>query len=239
MDCASETLALLDDLQALDFTLLNLRRTFENLPQRQEILKARQTMTDLRERKESADDLVAKAKAKVDAVVDEDKRLEEKEAAVNALLNDKATGYRDVEARTKELAGIAKRRETLSHNLKGLQADLDKVSAVAEKINAALNAVVANEARLVASFKEEGTALMQEISATEARRKEFVPGIDAEMLALYEKTATKCGGVGLAHLQGKTCSVCRSTIDEARLNQLKHEAPLSYCPLCRRLLVVE
>ena len=238
MKCPEETLELLDDLQALDFTILNLTRTFDTLPQRQAILKARQSLADLRTRKESVDELVAKAQAKVDAVLEEDSQLAAKEQAIQAMLNDKATGYRDVEARTKELAGIAKRRENLKHALGLRQADLDKVKAVEEKISAALAQVTAQEAHEVETFKAQGTELQKRIAATKAERAKFAPKVDPDILALYEKTSTKCGGVAVAHLQGSTCSVCRGTIDDARLHQCRREAPLSTCPLCRRLLVI-
>ena len=239
MECPSEQLALLEDLQALDFTVLNLKRTFDTLPQRQAILKARQTLADLRTRKEQVDGLVAKAQEKVDAVLEEDEYLTGKEKAIEEMLSGKATGFRDVEARTKELSGYAKRRETLHHQLGGYEADLNKKKEAQAKIDAALAQVEATEAREVASFKEQGTDLQKRIAATRAEREALAPSIDPELLATYEKAAARCGGVGLAHLNGKSCSVCRGVIDEARVHQCRHEAPLSTCPLCRRLLIVE
>lgn len=239
MECPSETLELLDDLQELDFTILHLKRTFDTLPQRQAILKARQTLADLRGRKESIDDLVAKAQDKVDGVLEEDQALVAKQKGIEEMLANKATGFRDVEARTKELAGIAKRRENLAHHLGGYQTELDRVKAAQAKIDAALASVEATEAREVESFKQQGTDLQQRMAAAKSERAKLAPKLDADILALYDKTAAKCGGVAVAHLTGKTCSVCRGTIDEARLHQCRHEAPLSACPLCRRLLVVD
>lgn len=239
MECPAETLELLEELQAIDFRILNLKRTFDTLPQRQTILTTRQNLADVRERKESVMELVAKARAKVQAVKDEDARVAAKQDAVNALLKDKATGFREAEARTKELAGYAKRRETLAHNLTGLQADLDKVLAVEAKIDDVLSRLEAAEASEVASFKQQGGDLMAKITAAKAERAALVPKINEEMLALYEKTSARCGGVAIAHLKGDSCSVCRATIDEARLRQCRREAPVSVCPLCHRLLVIE
>ncbi len=239
MECSAENLELLEELNALDFTILNLQRTFDTLPQRQAILKARQTLADLRSRKTGADELVAKAKAKVDKAVAEDESLAQKEAEIQALLNDKATGYRDVEARTKELAGIAKRRETINHQLIGYRAELAKVQAVADKVSAAVAQIEAGEAAQVADFKAQGTDLMAKIANAKADRAKFAPNLPADLLQMYEKTAQRCGGVGLAHLDGHACSVCRASIDEAHLYQLRYEAPLSACPHCKRLMIVK
>ena len=239
MECPAETLELLEDLQAVDFRILNLKRTFDTLPQRQSILTMRQNLADVRERKESVMELVAKARAKVTAAKDEDARVAVKEEAVSALLKDKATGYREAEARTKELAGYAKRRETIAHSLKGLQAELDKVLAVEAKIDDALIRLEAAEAAEVASFKQQGGDLMAKIAAAKSERAALAPKVDGETLSLYEKTAARCGGVALAHLKGSSCSVCRATIDQARLQQCRREAPLSVCPLCHRLLVID
>lgn len=239
MKCSPETLELLDDLQALDFTILNLERTFETLPQRQNILKARQTLEDLRTRKASSTALVEKAQAKVDGILEEDAEVAEKQKAIEELLSGKATGYRDVEARNKELSALAKRRETLAHHLGGCDADLEKAKAADAKISAAIALVETQEAREVATFKEQGTELQKRIARAKAERAALAPKVDADVLALYDKTAERCGGVALGHLKGSTCSVCRGTIDEARLHQIRREAPLSSCPHCRRLLVVD
>jgi len=239
MECPAETLELLEKLQAMDFTILNLKRTFETLPQRQAILKARQGLMDVRERKVSADELVAKAQAKVDDVLAEDAQLALKEEEIKKLLQDKSAGYREVEAQNKQLASVAKRRETLNHHLNGYRAELAKVKAVADKIDAAIASLEAKEAQEVESFRVQGTDLRERIAKAEKERAAFAPQLPANLLTLYEKTAIRCGGVGVSHLKGDSCSVCRGKIDEARLHQCRKEAPLSTCPLCRRLMIVE
>ncbi len=239
MECSAENLALLEDLCEQDFSILHLQRTFDTLPQRNAILKARQTLTDLRARQTSANELVVKAQAKVTDAMAEDEKLAEKQSSIEAMLNENTAGYREVDARTKELASVAKRRETIAHQLKGLRADLEKVQAVSDKVNEAVAQVEATEAEQVASFRAEGTELKERIAKETAQRATSAQAIPSDLLALYEKTAQRCGGVGLAKLDGKRCSVCRSEIDEARLHQIRHEAPLSTCPHCRRLLIVQ
>ncbi len=239
MECPAETLELLEKLQAMDFTILNLKRTFETLPQRQAILKARQGLMDVRERKVSADELVAKAQAKVDDVLAEDAQQAQKEEEIKKLLQDKSAGYREVEAMNKQLASVAKRRETLNHHLNGYKAELAKVKAVADKIDSAIASLEAMEAQEVESFRAQGTDLRERIAKAEKERAAFAPHLPTSLLALYEKTAIRCGGVGVSHLKGDSCTVCRGKIDEARLHQCRKEAPLSTCPLCRRLLIVD
>ena len=239
MECPAETLELLEKLQAMDFTILNLKRTFETLPQRQAILKARQGLMDVRERKVSADELVATAQAKVDDVLAEDAQQAQKEEEIKKLLQDKSAGYREIEAMNKQLASVAKRRETLNHHLNGYKAELAKVKAVADKIDSAIASLEAMEAQEVESFRAQGTDLRERIAKAEKERAAFAPHLPTSLLALYEKTAIRCGGVGVSHLKGDSCTVCRGKLDEARLHQCRKEAPLSTCPLCRRLLIVD
>ena len=139
----------------------------------------------------------------------------------------------------KQLASVAKRRETLNHHLNGYKAELAKVKAVADKIDSAIASLEAMEAQEVESFRAQGTDLRERIAKAEKERAAFAPHLPTSLLALYEKTAIRCGGVGVSHLKGDSCTVCRGKIDEARLHQCRKEAPLSTCPLCRRLLIVD
>lgn len=238
MECSAETLQVLDDLQAVDFTILHLKRKFDTLPQRQKILQLRQNIHDVCERKAKAVDLVDEAQEKVNDVLEDDATLEKRQKAIQEQLDQAKGNFRDVEAKTKELASVAKQRETLNHKLTTYEAELDKVQAVLQKIEEALAQLEEAEAAEVSSFKAEGTALQQQIARAKAERETIAPKLDPSLLTLYEKTAARCGGVGVAHLEGSTCSVCHGPLDKAHVHQARHDAPLTTCPLCRRLLIV-
>ncbi len=60
-----------------------------------------------------------------------------------------------------------------------------------------------------------------------------------ELLKVYEKTRSACGGVALAEVHEGACS-CRNTFDSSRMRQNPLPGSLgNVCPVCRRLLIVE
>lgn len=58
----------------------------------------------------------------------------------------------------------------------------------------------------------------------------FLPELDPALYSAYELAQGRCGGVGLAHLQGNSCDCCRTVFDQGRLSTLLAEAPLATCP---------
>ena len=67
----------------------------------------------------------------------------------------RAGDYRNVEARTKELDGIAKRRETLAGDKDRVKADLAKIGDVEAQIALTLEEIAKAEDVAVESFKKE------------------------------------------------------------------------------------
>ena len=238
MNVSQESIAALLELQKADLAALQAKRALEELPQRARIVAAREKKRGLADKRAQVDALIAKANEKIAAIEDESGRLAVKQREIQEAI-DAATGdFRNVEARTKELDGIAKRTEVLEGELETASAQLEKAQGLADQIDRAVAAVDAEEQRETASFREEGGALQERIAKETARSSALIAALPDDLAEAYRKTAARCGGVAVAVLSGTSCGACRSQISHERLIDIRRQAPLSTCPSCHHLLVV-
>lgn len=226
-------------LQDIDIEVLRVSKQLADLPQRGQILEARKKRQAIEEKCAKVAELKKQVEQKIARIADEDASLERKAADVQAAIDAAGGDYRNVEARTKELSGIAKRRDTLAENLEAAQMEQLKVEEVESQVIAALKHIARAEEAAVKSFQEEGGALQNEVARLQKARKEVVEEVDPSAVDLYEKTAARSGGVAVGVLNGNKCGVCRALIDGGRLIDLKSQAPLGTCPACKRLLVIQ
>lgn len=238
MQATAQEISALLKLQQADITLLKARKQFEALPQRDQIRAARAKRAEVDKKREQVSQLKARCEADVDKLEAEDARLADKQHQVQTLIDEAHGDYRNVESRTKELGGIAKRRAAIEEELAAKADELEKIEAVAAQIAQALSALARQEEQATAEFQKQGGALKSTILQLEASRKELAEAIPADLAKTYERTAQRCGGVAVAMLTDASCGACRMAIEAGRLAEIKREAPLSTCPHCKRILVI-
>ena len=234
-----EDLATLLEIQRIDLSIMQSKKKRAELPQRVKVMRLRQKRAEVQDKLDQVIDLQAQVDAKMTKVEDEDRSLQEKQQRAQEIIDAAGSDYRKVESHSKEMAGVAKRRDELAERMAEIGAELEKIHAVRGQLETAIAASEEEEKRIRASFEEEDQALVSFIRESTAKRAELAGGIDAGLLALYEKTAAKAGGVGVGVLEEDACGICRAQIEGGRLIELKAAAPLGACPNCKRLLVVQ
>jgi len=239
MQAKKENLATLLKLQEIDLELLRSQKKLNELPQRNMILALREKKSAIDKKQFQVTEMKKGLEHEILRIDDEDERLVAKQDEVQEKINSVKGDYRAVEAFTKELSGIAKRRNTLETNKEPLSKKLAEIEQVLTQALDALEKVSSQEAEVVASFKQEGGALNNQIAQLQKSRDTAFASLEAPLAQTYEKTLKRLGGVAVARLTGNLCSVCRNALEEGKLLQVKGEAPLSECPYCKRLLVVE
>ena len=120
-----------------------------------------------------------------------------------------------------------------------VEEEVDKINPVMKQIMQALADLDAKERDLIASFQKVGGSLRAAIEEGEKARVSLAEQVDGELLKVYEKTRSACGGVALSEVHEGACSACRNTFDSSRMSKIRSQAPLATCPVCRRLLIVE
>ncbi|MCI8468678.1 MAG: hypothetical protein HFJ75_04185 [Eggerthellaceae bacterium] len=238
MQVERDDLAALLQIQQIDLEIMRQTKQLDELPQREAILSIRQKRDAIEAKRAQVESLRKEAAHKLSRIADEDASLAKKEAGVQAAIEAAHGDFRNAEARTKELAGIAKRRASLAADHDAAGDELGKIEALGRQVAAALDALAAQEQEAVESFQREGGALKNGIAQLQAQRAGAASGVDAAVLDLYDKAAARSGGVAVARLDGTRCGACRAPIEGGRLIDLKAQAPLGTCPACKRLLII-
>lgn len=237
MEATREDIEGLFELQRIDLEIKRLNKELDDLPQRAIIMAAREKKVAIEAKAEQVAELKRATSRKITRIDDEDASLAKKEAGVQAAIDAAHGDFRNVEARSKELASIVRRRATIAEDRAAVSAELDKINAMEAQIGAALDDLAAKERQAIDSFQKQGGDLKLAIAKLEAARGQVVPKIDADLVRSYDKAAAR-SGVAIAVLDGNRCGACRVTIDGGRLIDLKSQAPLGSCPSCKRLLVI-
>lgn len=238
MEATREDIEGLFELQRIDLEVKRLAKELDELPQRSIIVAAREKKAEIEAKAEKVAELKRATSKKITRIDDEDASLAKKEAGVQAAIDAAHGDFRNVEARTKELASIVRRRATIAEDRAGVQAELDKISAMEAQIALALEEIAAKEQEAIDSFQKQGGDLKLAIAKLEAGRGQVEAKVDADLVRAYDRIAARSGGVSVGVLDGTRCGVCRMPIDGGRLIDLRSQAPLGTCPSCKRLLVI-
>lgn len=233
-----DVLALLLALQQVDIETYRLNKQLAELPQRAVIADCRKKKQVLQQKLDAIAQLKAKAESEVAAIEEEDARLAEKQHRLQQEIDQVQGDFRSVEARTKDLEGAAKRRETLEENLESAVAEIDKIEAVLRQATEMFEGVDAQEQAVTAEFVEQGTALKGQLAQLQADRVAIIERVPKEAVVEYQKVAERSNGVAISRLTDDACGACRSKIDEGRLAALKREGNVATCPNCKRMLVL-
>ena len=227
------------EMQSVDLEIMQAKKKRAELPQRIKVMVLRKKRAEIEGKLEQVLALQEKAESEFRVLEDEDTQLAEKQQRAQEIIDASGSDYRKVESHSKEMAGTAKRRETLSELMLAKSAELDKIKAVHKQIHDAIAASQAEEDRIRASFEAEDKGLVNTVSELTARHDELAGTLPAKLADLYQRTAAKSGGVAVGRLVEGQCGVCRAQIDGGRLIELQAQAPLGVCPNCKRLLVIE
>lgn len=238
MNATSADIETLERLQAVDLELLRTRKELEELPQRAVIAAAQEKRAALQAKMDQIKVLRKETGRKLTRSNEEDASLVKKEHGIQAALEAAQGDYRNVEARTKELAGIEKRRFKLKEELAELKKDQSRIDKLASQISDGIKKLDATEEAATASFEERSGALTASIAALEQERGQLTSEVPARLLEAYDRVLSRAGGVAIGRLADNRCGVCRAPIESGRLIDLRNQAPIGECPICKRLLVI-
>ena len=239
MNVGDRDIELLLQLQECDKGIMKAKRQREELPQRMRMATVKKKQAEFQEKADQVAALIEKTQEELRKVEVEDESLADKQKRAQELIDAAGSDFRSVESHSKEMGGFTKRRETLSEKHDDLNARLSQAHAIKDKIDGGLKRLEGEAEAVRASFAEDDGKLAEQLRSIEEKRAGIADQLDSEVLKIYEKTALRTGGVAIGRLEEDMCGVCRSAIEGGRLIELKASAPLSVCPYCKRLLVVE
>lgn len=239
MYASASDIEVLLKLQQVDIAAMKAVKQRENLPQKAKIELLDEKLDTLNEKLASVQAIQDKAQGELAKIETEDNTLADKQRRAQELINVAGSDYRSIESHSKELSGFAKRRDTLSEKIESLTAHLEKVATLKGQLETAIAQVEQQRATAQQEFDAVDGELVKQIESLAAQKKNLSAELPRELITLYEKTATRTGGVALGKLNDNVCGVCRTAIEGGRLIELRASAPIGVCPSCKRLLVIE
>lgn len=146
----------------------------------------------------------------------------------------------------RELEGLQHEIATLQHKLDGIEdVELEAMERLEEaehalaESTAAQDELAASRAAHLAELDEVRAAIDTERAEVRADRAALVAGLPPDLVARYERSRAKHGGVGVAALRQGRCEGCRlslTPVDLAKARAAPDDALLT-CEECGRLLV--
>lgn len=148
-----------------------------------------------------------------------------------------STNSKDAQAFERELASLAKRVSDLEDMELEVMARVEEADAAVATQQALIDVTTAEGTELTAQAKAAVAAAAKEHDELSRDRAAITADVPAELLADYNRRASRGIGVGL--LRRGTCEGCRMMLSGTDLNQIRQAAPdaVLSCPECGAILV--
>ncbi len=239
MDTSRDSLLTLLQLQRVDSTIDRLQARLAHLPEQAALDALEARAADL-------DAEIAERRAVFDEVSVRQRRLDfEVDTLVQKIRAESGRLYSGVVNNAKELQDISREVEALKRR-KGVLEDNDlEVMEERDGVEKELDALTMDRSSVAAEIEAARIARDQasgetgtQLTAAHAERDRWVPRIDPELLAVYDKIRASKGGVGAAAMVEGTCQGCHMRLPAQEAERVRSAQGLVRCDECRRILVV-
>jgi uncharacterized protein len=156
-----------------------------------------------------------------------------------ARLDSGNVSAKDAQALTSELESLARRQDVLEEVELEVMERLEAHESALAELTSAHEELVAQQERLSAEMAAEMGDLDAQAAQVTTERAQRAEGLDAGLLALYERLRGQLGGLAVAPLRGRRCEGCRLELnptDVARITAAPPEQVVR-CEECSRILV--
>lgn len=87
-------------------------------------------------------------------------------------------------------------------------------------------------------ISEKITVINDTVKKLREKREALISRIPKDILAKYEETKTKKGGIAVAILKDRFCDICNMEIPSGEAEKIKDLNKFYKCPLCGRMLII-
>lgn len=227
------------DVQDADLRLQQARHRRETLPVTEQIRELSGRAADLEEEAVSRGTEVSDLRREVTKAEDDVQAVRLRADRDRGRLDSGQGSAKDLQALQGELEVLARRQGALEDVELEAMERLESAEKLHDEARAQRDAIAADITRLSAERDEQLSAIDAEIGDIEAERALTAEGLDAGLMALYEKLRAQHGGIGAAALRGSQCLGCHMTLNAGDLRVIESAAPdaIVRCEECGRILV--
>lgn len=156
-----------------------------------------------------------------------------------ARLDSAAVSAKDAQALTSELEALARRQAALEEIELEVMERLEAHESALADVTRARDEMLEKQQRAARQLEEALAELDAQAAELAVEREKRAVGLDAGLVALYDRLRGQLGGLGVAALRGRRCEGCRLELNPSDVAQLNAAAPeqVVRCEECGRILV--
>jgi predicted nucleic acid-binding Zn-ribbon protein len=180
-------------------------------------------------------DVVGRDQSKLEHEIDS---LTQKAAAEDKRLYDgSVVNAKELESIQHEIENLKRRRSDREDEMLGLMEVREELERRAAEAESSSNALREQVETVGGAALGELQSIETELEAKVAERRALVPGIEPDLLELYEDLRKQKKGIGVAALVDGVCQGCHEQLSAMELDKLKRVEGVRRCEHCRRILV--
>ena len=240
-DPRSDELSQLLELQRIDSRIARLEHVLDELPEQQQLDEIEQERRAVGEQQDARELDLERANAELRKLEREVDQLgQRREAEQVRMYGGEISNAKELQSLRAEISSIERR---IGEHEDAMLEVMERVETA--EIGAARLAEQAKDlderiAELTAARDDAAASHLAErgeLKVARDRQREVVP---VDLLERYDAVRDRLGGgVAVGELRDGMCTACRIEMPLAEARQLRSGPPLTTCPQCRRLLVVD
>ncbi len=146
---------------------------------------------------------------------------------------------KDMQALASELTALGRRQAELEEVELEVMERLEAHEGALAELDAAAEVIRGQRAQAEAERDAAFATIDAEVAEVAAQRARLADGLDAGLVALYDRLRAQLGGLGAAALRGRRCEGCRLELNPMDVEAIRRAAPeqVVRCEECGRILV--
>lgn len=229
------------ELQRVDSAIRMLQVRRSSLPEQQALDENAETLRLITQ--EFAD-----ARERLDTLQRQQSRLEQEIATLDSrrkseegrMYSGLITSEKESEALRHELQSIKGRKRDLEDQLIEVMEEVENLESLTKSLQERHTELSTKVDELTAARDHAAGDIDTELSQRQDERAQAAAMVPEEIRTYYDELREKKQGVGVAELEGRSCTGCRLALTAIELEELREEVTrgLAICPQCGRILVL-
>ncbi len=227
------------ELQSIDTAVDRLRTRRLQLESGAEATAARSEADD-------AENVLGELGLRLDALGRDQQRIEhevdsltQKSAAEERRLYDGSiVNTKELESLQREIENLKRRRSDREDELLAMMEEREGLEANAAVARNESDRLRTRSQETSSAGDAELTQIGIELETLTGRREAIAPGIDPDLLELYDDLRAQKKGVGVAELIEGVCQGCHEKLSAMEMDRIKHAEGVRRCEHCRRIVIL-
>lgn len=229
------------DLQGTDSRLARLEHLLDALPEQQQLEEVEAEHRAVGEEHDARQLELERANAELRKLEKEvDQLAQRREAEQVRMYGGDIHNAKELQSLRAEITSIERRISDHEDAMLEVLERVETAETASAELEQRRSVLEQRIAELTAARDDAAAGHLAEFGELKVQRDREREAVDAGLLARYDAVRERQGGgVAVGELREGMCTACRIELPLAEVNELRSGPPLTTCPQCRRLLVVD